>query len=72
MTDGESDKPPNGGCRHYWIIQPATGPVSQGSCQTCGETREFKNYPEDATWSEEHKRYRAQLDPDDREVVLAC
>ena len=30
-------------CCHYWIIQPAEGPVSLGMCQLCLETREFKN-----------------------------
>ena len=37
-------------CRHHWVIQPADGPVSNGSCQICGETREFKNYVESASW----------------------
>ena len=36
-------------CRHHWAIQPADGPVSNGSCQICGENREFKNYVESAT-----------------------
>ena len=40
-------------CMHYWVIQPATGPVSQGSCQNCGETREFKNYVEASTWGDD-------------------
>jgi len=39
-------------CRHHWVIQPADGPVSPGSCQVCGETREFKNYVESATWGD--------------------
>ena len=39
-------------CRHHWVIQPADGPVSNGSCRTCGETREFKNYVESATWGD--------------------
>ncbi len=30
-------------CCHHWIIQPAVGPVSEGSCQNCGEVKEFKN-----------------------------
>ena len=30
-------------CAHYWIIEPANGPVSQGACQVCGEVRGFKN-----------------------------
>ena len=39
-------------CRHHWVIQPADGPVSIGACQICGETREFKNYVESATWGD--------------------
>ena len=39
-------------CRHHWVIQPATGPVSQGVCQTCGEVRDFKNYVESASWGD--------------------
>jgi hypothetical protein len=39
-------------CQHYWVIQPAMGPESQGICQTCGETRHFKNYVEGASWSD--------------------
>ena len=39
-------------CRHHWVIQPADGPVSPGSCRVCGETREFKNYVESATWGD--------------------
>ena len=39
-------------CRHHWVIQPADGPVSNGSCQICGETREFKNYVESASWGD--------------------
>lgn len=40
------------GCCHHWVIQAADGPVSIGSCQVCGETREFKNYVESATWGD--------------------
>lgn len=40
-------------CRHHWVIQPATGPVSQGVCQTCGEVREFKNYIEASSWGDD-------------------
>ena len=39
-------------CRHHWVIQPADGPISNGSCQVCGENREFKNYVESATWGD--------------------
>ena len=43
------DTPP---CQHHWVIQPATGPVSQGVCQNCSEIREFKNYVEGASWGD--------------------
>ena len=39
-------------CRHHWVIQPADGPISIGSCQICGVSREFKNYVESATWGD--------------------
>ena len=39
-------------CRHHWVIQPADGPVSNGSGQGCGESRAFKNYVESATWGD--------------------
>ena len=48
-TINVGDTPP---CQHYWVIQPATGPVSQGVCQNCSEVREFKNYVEGAAWGD--------------------
>ena len=30
-------------CRHYWIIEGAKGPVSQGVCKFCGAKKEFHN-----------------------------
>lgn len=39
-------------CRHHWLIQAADGPTSGGVCRICGETREFKNYVETATWGD--------------------
>ena len=39
-------------CRHHWVIQPATGPVSQGVCQACEEVREFKNHVDSASWGD--------------------
>lgn len=47
-VDGEK----NPKCRHYWVIQPAMGPVSQGVCKSCGETGQFENYIEGASWGE--------------------
>lgn len=31
-------------CRHHWIIEAPTSPVSNGLCLICDEVREFKNY----------------------------
>ena len=53
----EEQTPP--ACRHYWVIQPATGPTSPGRCQTCGETRDFKNYVEASTWGDEKGSHRS-------------
>ena len=35
-------------CRHYWLIEPPSGPVSLGICRFCLETRDFKN---SSSWS---------------------
>ena len=40
-------------CRHYWIIEAPTGPVSRGVCRVCNSVREFKNYIEAAPWGDE-------------------
>ena len=36
-------------CVHYWLIGAPEGPVSQGTCRKCGETREFTNVLEPDT-----------------------
>ena len=41
---GARDGPGTPPCAHYWVIEPANGPVSQGVCQVCLEVREFKNF----------------------------
>jgi hypothetical protein len=51
-TEENNDEPAVSTCRHHWVIQPADGPVSNGLCQVCRETREFKNYVESATWGD--------------------
>ena len=50
-------------CCHHWVIQPAEGPVSDGSCQVCGEVREFKNYVEAATWGDSRTTGKASAAP---------
>ena len=52
ISPENNDEPAVPTCRHHWVIQPADGPVSNGACQICGETREFKNYVESATWGD--------------------
>ncbi len=49
-------------CRHHWVIQPASGPVSLGECQLCGEAREFKNYVESASWGDSRLAGRSASD----------
>ena len=31
-------------CCHFWVIESAAGPISQGVCQFCGMKRNFDNY----------------------------
>ena len=58
-------------CQHYWVIQPAEGPESPGICQSCGETRDFKNYVEGASWGDSRlsNRSNAQATADVSRVV---
>ncbi len=58
-------------CRHHWVIQPATGPVSQGVCQACGEVRDFQNYVEAASWGDTRlaNRSRGQATEDVAKTV---
>ena len=40
-------QPPTGadeGCKHFWLIDTPSGPVSRGVCKVCGVVKEFKNY----------------------------
>ena len=32
-------------CEHYWMIEEANGPTSEGRCQRCGSLRNFYNFP---------------------------
>ena len=53
------ESPPT--CRHHWVIQAATAPVSLGVCQICSEVKEFKNYVEASTWGDEKPGSRSSL-----------
>ena len=33
-------------CKHHWVLDPPAGPVSKGTCLSCGEERDFSNYIE--------------------------
>ena len=49
-------------CCHHWIIQPAVGLVSEGTCQKCGEVKEFKNSIDYETeWSSRRDLVRSDL-----------
>ena len=39
-------------CRHHWLIEAPSGPVSWGVCCICGITSEFKNYIDSASWDD--------------------
>ena len=39
---GEESKKTNG-CAHFWVIESADGPTSQGICKYCGEKKGFIN-----------------------------
>ena len=43
-------------CAHYWLIDRANGPMSDGVCQRCGERREFTNSAEPTSmWTTSHR-----------------
>ncbi len=50
-------------CRHYWIIEAPTGPVSRGVCQICEEIRDFKNYIESAPWGDDSSSSQDSSEP---------
>jgi hypothetical protein len=35
-------------CCHHWIIEPALGPTSEGTCKLCGAKKTFLNVVEEA------------------------
>ena len=37
-------------CAHHWVIEPSNGPLSDGVCQRCGESRDFSNSLDSPTW----------------------
>jgi hypothetical protein len=54
---------PTDSCCHHWMIQSAVGPVSEGSCQNCGEVRVFKNSIDyEAEWTNRRDGARSKVD----------
>ena len=43
MPEDKREESLSENCVHSWVIQEANGPTSWGTCQRCGETKEFKN-----------------------------
>jgi len=48
---GENEE--NSECRHHWVIESPTGPISRGICRRCDAVKEFKNYIETVPWGED-------------------
>ncbi len=40
-------------CRHHWVIESASGPISRGVCRLCGTVKEFSNRLPDTRWEGE-------------------
>ena len=57
-------------CQHHWLIQAADGPTSPGVCRLCGETKDFKNYVETATWGD--TRLINRQDPVPASTIMAA
>ena len=43
---------------HHWLLESPNGPLSIGTCSSCGETREFRNSSEDSIWDRNEGRSR--------------
>lgn len=54
-------------CCHRWVIERASGPVSNGVCRKCGAVREFVNTPVSSEWELEAL---AEEDEGDWEDIL--
>lgn len=42
------DKHPD--CEHFWQIDAPNGPISEGTCSKCKQTREFQNSIQTSGW----------------------
>ena len=32
-------------CCHHWLLEPPSGPTSEGTCKLCGQRKTFANWP---------------------------
>ena len=37
-------------CNHFWLIDAPAGPISNGTCKVCKQTREFQNSIQTSGW----------------------
>jgi hypothetical protein len=44
-------------CPHFWLIEPALGPTSRGSCKYCGQKKIFLNIVENNQPKENLSRF---------------
>ena len=53
----EPEKPvKENNCRHYWVIEDASGPTSRGVCKFCGAEKDFLNSWPDSRAKEQNNR----------------
>ncbi len=45
-----AEEVPQEQCIHHWLIDPAHGPVSRGTCKVCGEEKDFLNAISESLW----------------------
>jgi hypothetical protein len=55
-------------CQHFWLIDPALGPTSQGACKYCGQKKIFLNIVEDNQPKENLSRFFGKEEIAERET----
>ena len=54
-------------CQHYWLIEPALGPTSNGVCKYCGQKKVFLNIVDDSQPKESLSRFFDREDSEEEE-----
>ena len=54
-------------CHHFWLIDPALGPTSEGVCKYCGQKKTFLNIVEENQPKENLSRFFGKDEVDDSE-----